>query len=162
MLKTLPNLRFAVRSLAKRPTFTAAAALTLAVGIAANTTLFSFVNSVLVRPFPYANPNELVTAYTTDEGRGRVGNLSYPGYKDYRAAMDQTGLIDIAVHDWEPYAIAGDGGAARVGGGRVSANLFDVLGIQPLFYHGRKMLGRRASAPSRARGQRFSYLRNPS
>ena len=50
MLKALPNLRFAVRSLAKRPTFTAAAVLTLAVGIAANTTLFSFVNSVLVRP----------------------------------------------------------------------------------------------------------------
>ena len=51
MLKVLPDLRFAVRSLAKRPTFTAAAVLTLAVGIAANTTLFSFVNSVLVSPF---------------------------------------------------------------------------------------------------------------
>ena len=132
MLKILPDLRFAVRSLAKRPTFTAAAVITLAVGIAANTTLFSFVNSVLVRPFPYSNPEELVIAYTTDESRGRVGNLSYPDYKDYREAIEQTGLIDIAVHDWEPYAIAGDGGAARVGGGRVSANLFDVLGIQPL------------------------------
>ena len=132
MLKVLPDLRFAVRSLAKRPTFTAAAVLTLAVGIAANTTLFSFVNSVLVRPFPYANPDELVTAFTTDEARGRIGNFSYPDFEDYREAVHETGLIDIDVHDWEPYAIAGDGGAARVGGGRVSANLFDVLGIQPL------------------------------
>ena len=68
----------------------------------------------------------------TDEARGRIGNLSYPDFEDYREAVDQTGLFDLAVHDWEPYAIAGDGGAARVGGGRVSANLFDVLGVQPL------------------------------
>ena len=63
---------------------------------------------------------------------GCVGIFRYPDFTDFRDNLDGTGIEDIAVHDWEPYAVSTDGAALRVGGGRVSPNLFDLLGVQPL------------------------------
>ncbi|MFW6010648.1 MAG: ABC transporter permease, partial [Gemmatimonadota bacterium] len=127
----IQDLRFAVRSLRRRPGFTAAAALTLALGIGANTGVFSIVNGVLLRPFPYAEADRLVTVGTTHPtDPGEMLNLSYP---DFEAIRDQVETLDgVAAWDWNPYNLRGEEGALFVGGERVSAEYFEVIGVDPI------------------------------
>lgn len=126
------DVRFALRQLARRPGFTAAAMITLALGIGANTALFSLVNGVLLKPYPYHEPEDLVVVNSIVPERGVTqGNLSWPDFLDLQG-MD-TGLDELAVLDWEPFNLAGGGiEPVRMGGGQVSADLFDLLGVEPL------------------------------
>src|SRR6187551_565843 len=79
----LQNLRYAIRRLAAAPGFTAVAALTLALGIGANTAIFSVVNGVLLRPLPYASPDRLVRLYTSFGDTKRY-SMSQPEFMDYK------------------------------------------------------------------------------
>ncbi len=137
------DLRFALRMLAKSPAFTSVAVIALALGIGANTAIFSVVNAVLLRPLAYAQPQRLVTIWQrlgTSQGLNRVG-ASTPDYIDYR---DQCRTMQsIAAFRGGDFNMTGRGAPERVNGSRVTANLFPLLGVSPF-------LGR-AFSPEEAR-----------
>jgi predicted permease len=122
------DLRYAVRSLLHTPSLTIAAVLSLGLGIGANTTVFSWVQGVLLRPIPGTlNPNRLrVPVLETREAQQR--SWSYPNYRDFR---DRSTLTDIVGQDDLPMSIAVAGQAERAFGGIVSGNFFRVMGVQP-------------------------------
>lgn len=125
------HLRHATRQLVARPGMSAVAIFILALGLAANTTLFSVAYAMLWEPYPFAEPERIVLVHSVDVERGMTrGTFSYPNFVDVRA---QTGtVLTMAAADWEPYGLAGGDEPLRVGGGRVSYNLFEVLGVEPL------------------------------
>jgi putative ABC transport system permease protein len=131
MTSWLRDLRYAARALVRSPGFTAAAVLTLTIGIASNTAIFSIVESILWRPFPYAGGDRLVVVQSAVASRGvRWGSLSFPDARDLGAGS-QT-LAGLAAWDWEPYGLSGGDEPVRVGGARVAAGFFEVLGVTPL------------------------------
>lgn len=120
----------ALRMLRKNPGFTAVAVLTLALGIGANTAIFSIVNAVLLRPFPYLAPERLVII----EERDSVGNgfsPSYPNFVDWRAQNTAFDSI-VAVRGNESFNFTGAGEPERLQGRLVSAEFFSTLGIKGL------------------------------
>jgi putative ABC transport system permease protein len=123
------DLRYGLRLLAKQPGFSLLAALTLALGIGANTAIFSVVNAVLLRPLPYAQADRLVVLW----GNFHKLNITrLPAkaaeYLDYR---DQTrSFAEVAASNSTDYNLTGDGPPARLAGTRVTANLFPMLGAQ--------------------------------
>lgn len=127
----IQDLRFALRQLRRSPGFTAVAVVTLALGIGANTTVFSMVNAVLVRPLPFEEPERLVSVEGTHPSRPGEGmNLSYPDYLDIREEAET--LSDVAVWDWRPFNLRGGGGTLFAGGAQVTASYFRTLGVEPL------------------------------
>src|SRR4029078_7235845 len=119
----LKNLRYAFRSLVKRPGFTIVAILTLALGIGINSTVFSLANSVFLRQLPVASPQNLVWIFS-----GRDNPTSYPEYLDYQ---QQTELFDgVMAYDWAGLNLGSNGQSERVEGTLVSGNYFDVLGVK--------------------------------
>src|SRR5213075_2538029 len=103
------EIRYAVRQLAKHPGFTLIAALTLALGIGANTAIFSVVNALLLRPLPYPHSENLVLL----RERSNVfdsGSVSYPNYLDWRAA--QRGFTDLALFRRDGANLPGTNGEA--------------------------------------------------
>src|SRR5215471_4504616 len=85
METTFHDIRYGVRSLSKRPAFTVIALITLALGIGANTAIFSLVNGVLLRPLPFAEPNRLVWMWGNIRNGSRQASVSPLEYLDYRA-----------------------------------------------------------------------------
>jgi putative ABC transport system permease protein len=124
------DLRFGARMLLKQPSFTLIAVLTLALGIGANTAIFSIVNAVLLRPFPYKEPERLVILRENISG-GVNSSVSYPNFADWRA---QSALCDsiVAVRVNESFNLTGVGEPERLQGRLVSAEFFSTLGIKPL------------------------------
>jgi len=124
------NLTLAFRRLRSSPGFTAAAIVTLALGIGANATMFSMVNSVVFRTFGVQNQSELVFFnYHTSTGGGPM--ISYPDYKDYRDR--NTVLSGLAMYFFDAMNISRSGAQnMRLWGYAVSGNYFDMLGVQPL------------------------------
>jgi predicted permease len=125
------DLRFAVRNLRKYPAYTAVVLLTLALGIGANTAIFSVVQAVLMRPLPYANGDRLVEVrqQATKSGVANAG-VSVKEVRDYAA---QTESLDALVEYHQMnFNLLGRGEASRVQTGVVSATFFDVLGVTPL------------------------------
>ncbi len=128
----LTDLRYAVRMLLKAPGFTIIAIFALALGIGANTAIFSVVNAVLLRPLPYPEPDRLVVLRETTL-QFPSGSVSYPNYLDWRAG--QHTFTDLALVRRESFNLSLPGGQVapeRVGGGRVSWNFLAVLGMKPL------------------------------
>ncbi|MEM7586341.1 MAG: ABC transporter permease [Acidobacteriota bacterium] len=125
------DFRYAARGLMRSPAFTLAAVLTLAIGIASNSALFSLVDSILWRPFPYHDGERLISVLSANSNRGRGwGGLSFPDSRDF---VEQTTRVSgLAAWDWEPYGLSDGEQPLRVGGTRVSAGFFEVLGIEPL------------------------------
>jgi putative ABC transport system permease protein len=124
------DLRYGVRMLRKNPGFTAIAVLTLALGIGANTAIFSVVNAVLLRPFPYKAPERLVTVQERVAG-GAGFSPSYPNFADWR--IQNTAFDSIAaVRSNESFNFTGAGEPERLQGRIVSAEFFSTLGINPL------------------------------
>jgi predicted permease len=121
------DLRYSGRMLLKHPGFTIIAVLTLALGIGANTAIFSIVNAVLLRPFPYHAPEQLVTL---GEFAPRA-SVSYPNFVDWRV---QSTLFESvsAVRSNESYNFTGAGEPERLQGRLVSAGFFSLLGIKPV------------------------------
>ncbi|MGI9179681.1 MAG: ABC transporter permease [Longimicrobiaceae bacterium] len=129
MDRLLQDLRFAARSLAKNPGFTAVAVLTLALGIGANTAIFSVVNSVLLRPLPYADADRVVMVWNSLSNSEKVW-LSEPELMDYRAGVRS--FEQLAAYRPADVNLTGNAEPERLAAARVTANLFDALGSRPL------------------------------
>src|SRR6476659_5486265 len=125
------DLRVGLRMLRRSPAFTIVAVLTLAVGIGANTAIFSVLRSVLLRPLPYANPEQLVQIWTDHRARGRPEPewLTPPDYMDVRDG-NHTFSSMAAYYGWGP-DITGIGDPESLGGMMVSGNYFSLLGTSP-------------------------------
>jgi predicted permease len=119
------------RQLGKSPGFTAAAIVTLALGIGANATIFSLVNAVVFRPFGVERQNELIF-FNTHTAKNEFPAVSYPDYKDYRDR--NTVLSGLALYRIAPVSMSrGNSKNSRVWGYLASGNYFDMLGVNPLF-----------------------------
>ena len=126
----LADLRYAIRLLRKTPIFTAAAIGTLALGIGANATIFSLVHSVLVRPLPYGNPDELVMVWEDASAAGFPRNTPAPGnYNDWRTL--NRSFVDLAATRSVNASLTLDGPPEQVLGRAVTSNFFSVLAVQP-------------------------------
>jgi putative ABC transport system permease protein len=131
---TIKDVRYAVRALRRNPGFTIVAALTLALGVGANTALFSVVNGVLLRPLPYREPDRLVAIRNTWEGNNdplaAIGSISPAEYFDYRdrlSAFESLGVYAPAVA-----SLTGDGEPERVPAVALTAGVFPALGVTPV------------------------------
>jgi len=124
------DLRYGARMLTKQPGFTLIAVLTLSLGIGANTAIFSIVNAVLLRPFPYKEPERLVILRERVSVEGGF-SPSYPNFVDWRAQNTVFDAIS-AVRQNESFNLTGAGEPERVPGRLVSAEFFSTLGIEPL------------------------------
>jgi len=146
----LADFRYAVRLLRRTPVFTIAAIGTLALGIGANTTIFSLVRDVLLRPLPYQNPDQIVMVWEDRTAAGFPRNPTAPGnYRDWRV-MNRS-FTDMAATGFAFANITGDGAPELVLGRRVTANFFSVLGVEPV-------LGRPFTAADEATGQRVVVI----
>src|SRR5204863_252438 len=123
------DLRFAVRTLTKKPLFTIVAIATLALSIGANTAIFSVVNAVLLRALPYHKADQLVVLSTVSGGGDRDG-LSAPEAEDYRAQMSS--LEDLAFFQTQSVNVTGGERPDRVRGAFVSTNYFRVFNLNPI------------------------------
>ena len=119
--------RFALRSLRKSPGFAAVAILSLALGIGANTAIFSVVNAILVRDFPFTDPEELVTIYR-DRARAQFDPLNYPDYLELQAASRDV-FLEIGGYQYALAQRETDGGVESLVGELVTGNYFPLLGI---------------------------------
>lgn len=130
------DLKFALRQLLKNPAFTSVAVLTLALGIGANTAVFSVINGLLLRPLPYPAPERLVTLWErSPERRVEQDRVSGPDYLDWKA--QNTVFSDLAVSPgWDgstEFNLVLTDGTTKVNGTYASASLFTTLAVSPLF-----------------------------
>jgi len=127
----LQDLRYGIRTLAKNPGFTIVAVLTLALGIGANTAIFSVVDAVLLRPLPYPEPARLFTVYQTlPENPAQNTGVSYPNYVDW--TQQNEAFESIAAVRGNVLALSGQGEPTYIQAGSVTSNYFDVLRVKPL------------------------------
>lgn len=127
----LNDIKYAIRTLSKRPAFSLVVILTLALGIGANSAIFSFVNAILLRDLPYAEPERLVLVHT--ERGGEPGNLSQRDITDLREEL--TIFEDLAFYQpHAAYNISGDGKLPYEAPAVLcSSNLFPILGVEPIY-----------------------------
>src|SRR5262245_8319410 len=133
MQTLLQDLRYGARMLLKNPSFTTIAVITLALGIGANTAIFSVVNAVLLRPLPYPDPAELVRIYEKETDTARPSErleVAPANFLDWR--RQSRTLVEIAAWGQEEQALASQGHADPVVAAFVSSNFFSVLGVNPL------------------------------
>jgi predicted permease len=129
MENLIKDARFALKLLLKERSFTAAALLTLALCIGANTAMFSVVNSVLLKPLPFAEPDELVRIYNSYPGAGvERGSNGVPDYYDRR---ELAVFESLAMYETEGVTIGESGRPQRITGLAVTPSLFDLLGVRP-------------------------------
>jgi predicted permease len=127
----LQDLRYGLRMLAKRPGFTAVAVATLALGIGANTAIFSVVNGLLLRPLPYRGASRLAIIWTHSPGANVVQDWPSPG--QYSAIKAQTDVFeDVALAQGGSVNVTGQAVPERLDAVRTSSNLLSLLGVQPI------------------------------
>jgi putative ABC transport system permease protein len=132
----LQDLRYGARMLSKHPVFTLIAVITLALGIGANTVIFSVVDAVLLRPLPYRDPDRLVSLWSTFESAGgATGGSAMPDYREWR---DRNQVFEeLGAFYYEGFNLTGqDRDAENVTGAYVSHNLFPLLGVMPAIGRG--------------------------
>ena len=124
------DIRFALRQLRKSPGFTLIAVLTLALGIGANTAIFSVIYAVLLQPLPYPEPDRLMILTETSSDQPQI-SVSFPDYVDWK--RDNTVFENIAISRRESFNLSGLEGRApeQISGGLVTANFFKVIGLEP-------------------------------
>jgi putative ABC transport system permease protein len=123
------DVRYALRGLRRAPGFTGVAVLTLALGIGANTAIFSLVNAALLRPLPFKDPDQLVFLWNTNASR-EPEPLGSGRLMDFRAQTASFGALAGISH--LSLTLTGRGDPERISGSSVSSNFFDVLGARPL------------------------------
>jgi predicted permease len=129
MTTLLQDLRYAIRILLKSPGFAIIAILTLALGIGANTAIFSVVNGVLLNPLPYPHPNEVVTIGGTSPGFTEA-SISYPDFLDW--VRDNHTFASLAAYSETSFELVGQGEPQHVSAMEVSATFFPLLGVNPI------------------------------
>lgn len=129
------DIRYGVRMLLKAPSFSIIATIALALGIGANTAIFSVVNAVLLRPLPFTNSEQLMMVWDTDARRGQGrGSASYPNFADWR---EQNHVFEhMASYHNNDFILTGRGESARLQGAVVNADLFPLLGVAPAIGRG--------------------------
>src|ERR1700674_4660331 len=131
MRTLVQDLRYGLRIMGKNPGFTAVAVLTLALGIGANTAIFSVVHSVLLRALPYPQGQQLIFIRQQEKNLGiEDWGFSVKEIEDYRT-QNRT-LSGLAEYHAMSFTLFGHGDPERVRTGVVSANYFDLFGVQPL------------------------------
>jgi putative ABC transport system permease protein len=125
------DLRYALRMLLKNPGFTVVATLALALGIGANTAIFSIVNAVLLRPLPLREPEQLVAIFGAFRGGAQLASVSPADFKDYRDQNQVFEQLAAAQSVSVPVSLTGSGEPERLTGAWVTANYFEALGIRP-------------------------------
>ncbi len=131
MNNLLQDIRFGLRMLLKSPSISIVATIALALGIGANTAIFSVVNAVLLRPLPFPESESLVSLFETDRQRGlERGTHSYPNFFDIRA--QNTVLERVACFHGGDYILSGRGEPARLQGSVVTSDLFPLLRVHPI------------------------------
>ncbi len=129
------DVRLALRSLSRSPGFAAVAVLSLALGIGANTAIFSLVDAVLIRPLAYRQPDRLVVLWEANASRHSERNVVNPGnFLEWKRR--NTVFAGMALSTWAGRTLVGPGGSERVTGRAVTAGLFDVLGAAPALGRG--------------------------
>ena len=124
------DLRYAIRVLRGSPGFTAVAVLTLALGIAANTTVFGWIDTLLVRPFPGVAGGGRLAALETVSPSGEYSNTSYRDYRDYRDSLKS--FSGLAASLLNAFNVGPADNPRRIFGEYVSGNYFAVLGVKPV------------------------------
>ena len=136
MKNFLQDLRYGIRILTKHSGFTAAAVLTLALGIGANTAIFSLVDGVLLKPLHFEDPDRLVVVWEADTEDGGLMSVAPPNFQDWR---DQNTVFeDIVAYYKDDFTLTGAGVPEQVEGAHVSAGTFQMLGVAPQL--GRELL----------------------
>jgi putative ABC transport system permease protein len=125
----IQDMRYAVRMLAKSPGFSAVAVLTLALGIGANSALFSVVNGVLLSPLPYPNPDELFSLYAKNP-LFQESSVSYPNYVDWRS--NNRSFSGLGAFRGDEFNLTGTGQPERLHGHMISSEFFPLLGVKPI------------------------------
>src|SRR5215510_296714 len=125
------DLRYGARTLRKNPGFTAVAVVALALGIGANSAIFSVISALLLRPLPFKDPEKLVQVWETDVKRGdNKMTASYPNFADWR---DQNHVFEqIAAYSGGGFILTGTADPERIQGAIVSPSFFPMLGVKPM------------------------------
>ena len=150
-LEELPrDLRYALRTLRKSPAFTTTAAATLALAIGTNTTMFSVLNAVLLRPLPYRAPEQLAMLWTEDPTQNlREGRSALWDVEQWRSQSQS--FADMATFDSVGTVLTGADGVEQIVGASISPNLLPLLGVQPV-------LGRNFSTEEAEQRQRLVLI----
>ena len=123
------DIRYGVRMLRKGPGFTLVVVLTLALGIGANTALFSVVNGVLLHPLPYPDPDQLVTLHESKPNFD-TGSISYPNFRDWQ--KENKTFSAMAISRGSSVGLTGNGEPEQVSAELISSDFFSVLGVKPI------------------------------
>src|SRR5262249_13311240 len=136
----LNDLRYAIRMLFKNPGFTIVAVLTLALGIGANSAMFSVVNAVLLRPLPFKAADRLlwITEFYPHSKTSLVLTPDFVGWRQQNQTFDEMAAHGSGISPFVNLVIPGQGDPERVSSARVTANFFALLGIHPIL--GREFL----------------------
>src|SRR5271165_4341671 len=129
MLTFWQDIRYGLRVLTNNPGFTGVVVLTLALGIGANTALFSIINGVLLNPLPFGQPDRLLALYSRTPEFTR-SSISYPNFLDWR--RDNHSFSALASFRQENFNLTGMGNAERLKANMVSATFFPILGVKPI------------------------------
>jgi predicted permease len=127
--RLMQDIRYCVRTLRKAPGFTIVAVLTLALGIGANTAIFSVVQGVVLAPLPYRQPDQLVIVWQKNPS-GRNISPSYPDFQDWRSSTHS--FQDMAAIGWQPYDLTSPGSPQHLNGWQITTGFFKTLGVNPV------------------------------
>jgi len=126
------DVRYGVRILLRSPLFTAVALTTIAIGIGANTAMFSLVDAILLRPLPYPAPQRLIVVGThqrDESGMSPMGTADFLAWRDHQQSFEQVAVLDSAGGS---YALSGMGAPEQIPGVSASANFFSIFGVAAL------------------------------
>ncbi|MGH9871743.1 MAG: ABC transporter permease [Pyrinomonadaceae bacterium] len=129
------DVRYGFRSLLKRPAFTVIAVITLALGIGANTAIFSTINALLLKPLPFPDPDRIVALWDKVPSRGVERNeVTVANYLDWRAQSKS--FENLGIYRWWSTNLTGGETPERVQGFQVTANFLDIVGVEPILGRG--------------------------
>src|SRR5437867_4399353 len=125
------DIRYGIRMLLKNPGFTAVPVATLALGIGANTAIFSFVNAILLRPLPYKDPERLVMVFENHQTNGwHKFTIGAPVLSEWR--KQNTVFEGLAAHGGDRFTLTGRGAPENISGSRLSDNILSLPGIRSI------------------------------